>query len=130
MAKVLFDTLGELLADVAAGDDRSAFLVKYRAKDYFALAIDEDGALAAVARSLSMEVGAVPLDLILAAVRGGGAAPEKREETAPKWQLEALSASDVRQIATSFGIDIRGMQKATLIEKIREVDASYRQPAE
>lgn len=129
--KVIFDTLAELLSSVnSAGDDRSALIVKYRGKDYFTLAVDEDSALAAVAREMKFEVGNVPLDLIVAAIKGGPSPPTAKDnpEVTPRWALESLAVNEVKAIGASLDIESRGLSKATLIEKIREKDASFREP--
>lgn len=132
MSKIIFDSLAELLAAVTAPDDRSALIVKYRGKDYFALASDEDSALAAVAREMKFEVGNVPLDLIVAAIRGGApttAVAKDDPDASPKWALESRSVAEVREVAKGLSIDFAGLQKTTLISKIREADESYREPS-
>lgn len=69
MSKVLFSNLPEMVAEIVPGDERAAYIVKFKSKEHFALAESPDDALAAVMRELGAEVGNVPLDLVVAAAR-------------------------------------------------------------
>lgn len=106
---VIFATLVEALKSVVPDDDRSLMLVKFKAKEFFCLALSENDALAAVAEAMGAECGAVPLDLILRAHR------EQLEEqisgnTAAKGSPNKikLSSLDVGEMKTIFRERIAG----------------------
>ena len=66
---MVFDSLVDLVRSVSAGSSLSAFVVQYRNRDYYSLADSEEAAVAAVAVKLGMQVGLVPLDLVVQAAR-------------------------------------------------------------
>lgn len=131
MSKVLFDSIDEMIGEIQEGDDRSAYLVKYRGKDFFALAVDESAALAEVAKELKMEVGLLPLDLIVAATRramaalkaniASGGKPTTNGE-APAVELPKpvaqMKVGEVRALADKLGIDHAGKAREAIEELI------------
>lgn len=66
MSKI-FESLEQLVAAVVPGGSQSAFIGRYRNKDSFILAEDENDAMAVLAESMGMQVGLVPLDLLIKA---------------------------------------------------------------
>lgn len=127
--KVLFDRLEDALGEVATGDARQLLMVKFKAKDYYALAESEDEAMAAVMRKLGADSGAVPLDLILAAhaaklggkAASGVVAPPQLPE---KIKLSTLGVAELKQIhrARVLGkdnvADTSGLKRAELVGDI------------
>lgn len=126
MSKVLFDSIEEMVSQITEGDDRAAYIVKYRGKDFFALAIDESVAMAEVAKELKMEVGLVPLDMIVAAARRAAmgqvattasANGEGGGVTLPK-PIGQMKVGEVRELAAKLGIETAGKGREAIEEAI------------
>lgn len=143
MSKVIFNTIEELVADIKEGDDRAAFCVKYRAKDSFALATSETEAMGEVARAMGMEVGLIPLDMIVAATRrmmsgatptpaanAGAPAnaipPETLAAVTTEKPIAQMKVAEVRAVAEKLGIDTAGKPREQLEKAIFEVRPDFK----
>lgn len=133
MSKILFDSLAELVGNIQPGDVRAAFSVGYRGKDFYALAEGEDEAAGAVARSLGMQVGLVPLDMIVAAARRQAATNQPGYAAEPlqgpaaaappgiKFDAEVfgkMKVPDLKAYAENCRIDVKGMSKSNILAAI------------
>lgn len=130
MSKVLFGSLAELVGEIMQGDTRAAYSVGYRGKDFYALAASEDEAAGAVAMSLGMEVGLVPLDLIVAAARRiAAAAPAKPSEfTFDRDVFSKMAVADLKEYAGKNGIEIPGKGKEAIVDAIAAYWAAKNDP--
>ena len=119
MSQIIFASIEEMVSQIKPGDDRAAFLVQYRNKDYFCLSQTEVEALAAVAEELSFKVGTVPLDLVIAAARNAF-----MNSAAPPATAEAVAAGGVQPSSPSICLispeELASMGKADLIKAARE----------
>lgn len=139
--KIMFDTIEEMVAEIVPGDDRSAYCVQYRGKDNFALATDEDAAIAEVAKSMGMKVGSVPVDLIVAAARNlalrpatlppAAAAPVAApvDVAALAKPVAEMTVKEVRALAKTLGIDAEGKPREQLEAAIFDVKPEWKTAA-
>ncbi len=142
MIKVLFDSIDDMVGEIQEGDNRSAFIVKYRGKDFFALAVDEASAMAEVAKELKMEVGLIPLDLIVGAsmrraIKGanatvnGAAAPKQQaaDSLGIAKPLDQMKVGEVRDVAKALGIAIEGKSRESLEAEIFAIRPDFKPAA-
>ena len=138
--KVLFDSLAELVGNIVEGDSRAAYSVGYRGKDFFCLAESEGEAAGAVAMSMGMQVGLVPLDMIVSAARrsaafGPGAVaipppatPAKADHGYDADVFAKMAVADLKEYAGKNGIEIPGKGKTAILEAIEAYHKAKNDP--